>query len=136
MDHQEKLEVAKRIADFDELHVVTVGTPVRPKRQERSRAMCLQRLVVELHGVGVDTLVAEARQADLNKRDIDSVRHARLHLPKRTAFRIEHRFGKDEPLLWIPDVVAGAVRARLTGDDAFFQPLSGCVHEVRLDTPT
>ncbi|WP_409489437.1 hypothetical protein [Amycolatopsis sp. cmx-11-12] len=106
MDHQEKLDVAKRVADFDELHVVTVGTPVRPKRQERGRALCLQRLVVELHGVGVDTLVAEARQADLNKRDVDSVRHARLH------------------------------RARLTGNDAFFQPLSGCVHEVQLDTPT
>ncbi|WP_051173935.1 hypothetical protein [Amycolatopsis orientalis] len=86
MDHQEKLEVAKRIADFDELHVVTVGTPVRPKRQERSRAMCLQRLVVELHGVGVDTLVAEARQADLNKRDIDSVRHAGCTCPSGRLF--------------------------------------------------
>ncbi|MFD5243294.1 hypothetical protein ACFWIW_02060 [Amycolatopsis sp. NPDC058340] len=136
MDHQEKLDVVKRVADFDELHVVTVGTPVRPKRQERSRALCLQRLVVELYGLGVDTLVAEARQADLNNRDIDSIRHARLHLPRGTEFRIEHRFGKDEPLLWISDVVAGAVRARLTGNDSFFQPLSGCVHEVRVDTPT
>ncbi|MFI5559065.1 hypothetical protein ACIA2T_07270 [Amycolatopsis japonica] len=136
MDHQEKLDVVKRVADFDELHVVTVGTPVRPKRQERSRALCLQRLVVELHGAGVDTLVAEARQADLNKRDVDSVRHARLYLPRGTVFRVEHRFGKDEPLLWIADVVAGAVRARLTGSAAFFEPLSGCVHEIRMDTPT
>jgi len=136
MDHQEKLDVAKRVADFDELQVVTVGSPVRPKRQERGRAMCLQRLVTELHSAGVDTLIAEARQADLNKRDIDSVRHARRMLPTGTRFHIKHRVGIDEPLLWIADVVAGAVRARINGTDTFFQQLSSCVHEVQVDTPT
>ncbi len=136
MDHQEKLDVTKRVADFDELQVVTVGSPVRPKRQERGRRLCLQRLVTELHGAGVDTLIAEARQDDLNKRDIDSVRYARRLLPKGTRFQIEHRFGADEPLLWIADVVAGAVRARINGTGTFFQQLSGCVHEVRVDTPT
>jgi hypothetical protein len=136
MDDQEKLDVAKRVADFDELHVVTVGTPVRPRRQERGRALCLQRLVTELHDAGVALLVAEARQADLNARDVATVRQSRFMLPKGTAFRIEHRIGVHEPLLWIADVVAGAVRARIHGTPEFFEPLAGCVHEVQVDTPT
>ncbi|RSD26422.1 DUF3800 domain-containing protein [Amycolatopsis eburnea] len=136
MDHQEKLDVAKRIADFDELHVVTVGTPVRPRRQERGRALCLQRLVTELHDAGVGVLVAEARQADLNARDIATVTATRHRLPAGSRCRIEHRFGADEPLLWISDVVAGAVRARINGTAEFFDPLAGCVHEVQVDTPT
>lgn len=136
MDHQEKLDVAKRIADFDELHVVTIGAPVRPRRQERGRALCLQRLVTELHDAGVRGLVAEARQTDLNARDIATVKATRHMLPQGTQFRIEHRFGADEPLLWISDVVAGAVRARLNGIPDFFEPLAGCVHEVQIDTPT
>jgi hypothetical protein len=136
MDRQEKLDVAKRIADFDELHVVTVGTPVRARRQERGRALCLQRLVTELHDAGVGVLVAEARQADLNARDVATVKVTRFMLPKGTRFRIEHRFGADEPLLWISDVVAGAVRARINGIPDFFEPLAGWVHEVQVDTPT
>uniref|UniRef100_UPI003F498BEB hypothetical protein n=1 Tax=Amycolatopsis sp. CA-082387 TaxID=3239918 RepID=UPI003F498BEB len=136
MDHQEKRDVAKQIADLDELHVVTVGTPVRPRRQERGRALCLKRLVTELHDAGVSMLIAEARQADLNARDLATVKATRFMLPKGTQFRIEHRFGADEPLLWISDVVAGAVRARINGTPDFFEQLAGCVYEVQVDTPT
>jgi hypothetical protein len=39
MAHQEKLDVAKRIAEFDELQLVSVGTPVRSRREKRSRAV-------------------------------------------------------------------------------------------------
>lgn len=134
MDDQEKLAAAKRIADIAEMQIVAVTAPVPLKGQERARALGLQCLVAELHAAGVRFLVAESRQRDLNARDIETVSRARRFvLPKGTDFRIEQRLGAAEPLLWISDVVAGAVRARLTGEERYFEVLAECVIEVRVD---
>uniref|UniRef100_UPI003F49ABA5 hypothetical protein n=1 Tax=Amycolatopsis sp. CA-151526 TaxID=3239921 RepID=UPI003F49ABA5 len=127
-------EVAKRVGDFAEMQLVAVGTPVRPRRQERGRALCLQQLVRELHGAGVDGVIAEGRTSALNARDVRTVQQARHSLPKGAGLRIEHVLGAEEPLLWIPDVVAGAVRAKLHGNPAFFAPLADCVIELQVDT--
>jgi hypothetical protein len=136
MEQQEKLDVAKRIGDFREMHIVTVGTPVLQQKQERGRALCLRQLVMELHSAGVTRLVAEGRQSGLDARDVDTVRRTRQHmLPKGAAIRIEHQRGALEPLLWISDMVAGAVRARMQGNPAFFEPLEHCILEVPVEIP-
>ncbi|MGW7532551.1 hypothetical protein [Amycolatopsis sp. NPDC054798] len=127
-------EAAKRVADFDELHLVAVGTPVPLRRQERGRALCLQRLVSDLHNIGVAHLIAEGRTTALNARDIRAVQQARYALPKGARFRIDHVPGTAEPLLWVADIVAGAVRAKLHGCDACFEPLADCVIEVEVET--
>ncbi|MGC7095873.1 hypothetical protein ACPZ19_14470 [Amycolatopsis lurida] len=62
MDSAQRLDAAKRVADIDELHVVTVGTPVPRRRQERARARCLHRLVTELHGAGCAVGPAQGRR--------------------------------------------------------------------------
>jgi hypothetical protein len=134
MEQQEKIDVAKRIGAFEEMHIVTIGAPVSHQKQERGRALCLHRLVMELHGAGVTRLVAEGRQSSLDALDVDTVRRARQHmLPKGAVFRIEHQRGAREPLLWISDMVAGAIRARIQGNPAFFDSLAHCVVEVPVD---
>ncbi|WP_337825255.1 hypothetical protein [Amycolatopsis sp. A1MSW2902] len=134
MDDAEKLSAAKHVADIAEMQVVTVTAPVPVKGQERARALGLQRLVAELHSAGVRLIVAESRQRDLNTRDIQTVqRIRRIALPKGADIRIEHRLGDAEPLLWISDVVAGAVRARLTGTSRYFASLAECVIELQVD---
>ncbi|GAB3720570.1 hypothetical protein GCM10027598_34230 [Amycolatopsis oliviviridis] len=40
----------------------------------------------------------------------------------------------DEPLLWIPDIVAGAVRARRQGFRDYTDHLAECVIELQVDT--
>ncbi len=115
MSTPQRLAAAKTLADLDGLHVVTVGAPVPAKRQERARAQCLTRLVVELVGYGVTDLWLEARTATLDRRDVTTVTGARHHLPRGTLFRVEHRPGGADALFWAADIVAGAVRAGRSG---------------------
>jgi hypothetical protein len=113
---------------------VTVGTPVPQRRQERARAACLTRLVVELHGLGVGRLLMEARERELNRRDVRTVAGARYALPTSAVFRIDHEFAVNEPLLWAADVVAGAVRSHRLGVHAPRVLLDDCLYEVAIDT--
>ncbi|MGW1043693.1 hypothetical protein [Streptomyces sp. NPDC002547] len=118
-DNAERAELARAVAALDGLHVVAVGAPVRPRRQERARAHCLNLLVCELHGFGVEHLFMEARDQVLNGRDIATVQQARYALPKDAVFRLDHLPGAAEPLLWVADIVAGAVRAEKLGQPQY-----------------
>ncbi|AOP51686.1 hypothetical protein SL103_34265 [Streptomyces lydicus] len=134
MDARQKVRAAQCVAGIDGVHVVTIGSPVPPRKQERARSKCLSRLVAELYSLGVDRLFMEAREAQLNKRDIQTVQSARFVLPKGADFRIEHVHGGQEPLLWVADVVAGACRARQLGEDAYWAALHAVVLEVEVPT--
>ncbi|KAB7833570.1 hypothetical protein FRZ00_33265 [Streptomyces mobaraensis] len=111
--------MARAVAALDGLHVVAVGAPVRPRRQERARAHCLNLLVCELHGFKVGHLFMEARDPVLNARDVATVQQARYALPRDARFRLDHLPGAAEPLLWVADIVAGAVRAEKLGDPRY-----------------
>ncbi|EME51438.1 hypothetical protein [Amycolatopsis decaplanina] len=130
----QKRAVVKQVADFEELHLVAVGTPVPARRQERGRSLCMQRLVMELHALDVCLLVAEGRTTQLDARDVRTVQQSRFSLPQGSAFRVRHVRGADEPLLWIPDIVAGAVRARRQGIPVYADQLGECTIELEVDT--
>lgn len=134
MDPRQQRSAAETVAGLDGFHIVTVGSPVPRKRQERARAMCLTRLVIELHSYSVTELVIESRTAELNSRDISTVRGARFSLPKGSRFHVMHVAGSQEPLLWSADIVAGAVRAHHQGNGAYREKLERCLYEVELDT--
>ncbi|MFF1399349.1 hypothetical protein ACFVZD_36820 [Streptomyces sp. NPDC058287] len=130
-DAAQRDELAHTVAALDGLHVVAVGAPVPPRRQERARAHCLRLLVCELHAFGVEHLVMESRDKVLNSRDVATVRQARYGLPKDAVFRLDHLAGADEPLLWVADIVAGAVRAEKLGDAQY----RGILGEKVIDFP-
>lgn len=134
MDARQQTTASQTVAALDGFHIVTVGTPVPRTRQERARAMCLTRLVAELHSYSVTNLVIESRTVQLNDRDIKTVQGARFSLPAGTRFHVEHVAGSQEPLLWSADIVAGAVRAHHQGNGAYRQKLEHCLYEVELDT--
>lgn len=124
----------KQVAALPGFHVVTIGSPVPQRRQERARAACLGRLVVELHGVGVTQLRMEARESELNQRDVRTVTGARFLLPKGSEFSVDHEFGMREPALWVADLVAGAVRTHRLGDPTCREVLEHCVYEIEVVT--
>lgn len=134
MDTRQQASAAETVAALDGFHIVTVGTPVPRTRQERARAMCLTRLVTELHSYSVTDLVIESRTIQLDARDIETVRGARFSLPKGARFHVVHVPGSREPLLWSADIVAGAVRAHYQGDGTYRRKLEHCLYEVELDT--
>jgi hypothetical protein len=134
MDRHQRAVAAKTVASLEGFHVVTVGTPVPRRRQERVRALCLTSLVRELHGFGVGALVMEGRTPELDQRDVNTVIGARYALPKGEVFRVEHLPGAEEPILWAADVVAGAVRAAKQDRVDLLEILAGCVHEIDVVT--
>lgn len=115
MDDRQRKDAVTTVGSIDGLHLVAVGTPVPLRRQERARSKVLHELVPELHGFGVDRLFMEAREAELNRRDIRTIGQTRRLLPPGSAFHVAHVHGQDEPLLWVADVVAGACRFEQKG---------------------
>lgn len=134
MDTLQRKQASDAVAAIEGLHIIAVGTPVPPRRQERARARCLERLVSELHGYGVENLIMEARAPALNKRDVRTVIGARYALPTGTRFTIEHVKGAEEPLLWVVDVLAGAVRAGHEGNEIYQSILAERIYEIDVDT--
>ncbi|OEJ36381.1 hypothetical protein BGK72_39070 [Streptomyces agglomeratus] len=135
MDHRQRRHAAQLVAVQSGLHVVAVGTPVPKRRQERARSKSLTALVVELHGFEVDQLYIESREAALNKDDISTVARARQTvLPKGTVFRADHVHGRAEPLLWISDIVAGAVHAQRKGDPQYTAMLGDALLDFEVPT--
>ncbi|HWE91368.1 MAG TPA: DUF3800 domain-containing protein [Pseudonocardiaceae bacterium] len=134
LERYQRRTAIKTVADLDGFHVVTIGSPVPSRRQERARAACLTRLVWELHALGVRALHMEARQPELNRRDVRTVLNARFALPGGTDFQVHHRFGVDEPLFWVADIVAGAIRAHRQNDSGWRELLVACLHEVEVPT--
>ena len=95
-----------------------VRAPVAKRHQDRARRLCLEALVWDLRDRGIDELVIETRGLVPDRRDSLAIRDARRAKVASPALR--YRFGrpKDEPLLWIPDAIAGAISA-LEADPAF-----------------
>jgi len=98
----------------EHLVVVRLGGVRAPS--ERRRRVCLRRMLFELVELGVAHVVAESRGSADDRRDrnlLDALR-AQKQIP--SALRLDHMPGPLEPMLWIPDVVAGAITAsRTTG---------------------
>ncbi|SDZ41038.1 hypothetical protein SAMN05216215_107011 [Saccharopolyspora shandongensis] len=132
MTSQEKHNAAKIVAELEGFHIVVVGTPVPRRRQERARALCLGKLVPELHSYGIDRLLMEGRSRALNERGVTTVRGARYELPKGAVFEIEHLPGSSEALLWAADIVAGAVRSSKEGSDNCRELLDARLYQIDL----
>ncbi|NRQ30574.1 hypothetical protein HII36_01765 [Nonomuraea sp. NN258] len=103
--------------------LVIVGAGLARRTQERARRKCMERLLWELGHRHVTDVIFERREPTLDARDRDMIealkgRHAmapRLLAVWRSPF--------DEPLLWLPDVVAGARAAAEAGDTRFWAEL-------------
>ncbi|MFI6496372.1 hypothetical protein [Nonomuraea typhae] len=122
------------VAEMHPVGVVVVGTHLDAKKQERGRRKCLERLFWELGGCHVDNVVLERRHNDLDRRDREMVAALRgCHaIPPR--LRPEWCDPGSEPLLWLPDMVAGARARAERGDDCFWRPIDDEMRVVFVDT--
>lgn len=122
------------VAEFDMAAVVVIGTPMTKRKKERARAVCMETLVVHLAAMGVTHVLLEERTPSLNDRDmklIDAIRGKKL-IP--TGMRIDVGRPSAEPMLWMPDIVAGATGAdRVRGNPQYLDVVRPVV--TRLDIP-
>lgn len=126
--------IASVIISLDTPHTVVVGTPISPQRQERARRLCLERLLYELTALGVSQVWLESRTQSLNARDLTMVAALRSRggIPKSLV--IDFAQPEQEPMLWLPDAIAGAVAGHYRGEAIAFNILRTAVtlHTITL----
>lgn len=96
-------------------HLVVVRAGAVEDRPERRRRKCLERLLLQLELKGVTDVVFESRGKADDQRDRNMLNALRGQKVVSASVRITHVIGRDEPLLWIPDAVCGAVTSSRTG---------------------
>lgn len=114
--------------------VVYVAQPVAKGKQERARSKCLQKTLWDLAGWGVTEVLIESRGAG-DKRDKQSISYARRDgLP--STVRCEFGSPLREPLLWMPDAIAGVTAAHVAGEDSkHFEALPSSLVQVKRFKP-
>jgi len=107
-DSQTRDRMATAVGGLDLATVMAVSTPIDHRRSERARRACLTQLLWELEQRDVGHVLFESRH--------DRNRHDRAHIlamqkARHLAQPLRYDFGGplQEPLLWLPDLVAGAV---------------------------
>ena len=103
------------ISRLPALHMVVIGAPLDPARQERGRRLCLRRTLFELEADGVTQVWLESRTRSLNDKDVAAVDVWRSQHVISHKIRVDHSNPATEPLLWVPDIAAGAMNASEAG---------------------
>jgi hypothetical protein len=123
------------VADLPVLHLTAIATRLDPRRPERARRACLHRLLFELASHGVTLVIMETRTQSLNHKDaaaVDAFRSAQVIGPE---IAVEHGYPSGvngEPLLWVPDIIAGAIGAELDHGDPMPEQLAGLTTRFHL----
>lgn len=123
--------IAGALTDLGLQTVVVAHVDGHRRSPERYRRKCLETLYPLLADHAVRSAVLESRGSDQDAQDRAHIvaLQGRGEVP---GLRISHRRGGDEPLLWIPDAVLGAVatvrRGRASSEECL---LAGAVLVVR-----
>ncbi|MFI5711038.1 hypothetical protein [Kribbella sp. NPDC051620] len=122
--------IAHAISEFNISAVVALGTPVHRAKQERARRCCLECLLCELQVLGVTQAWFESRTNADDQRDRSLVDSARRKGILSRGLSVDFARPLQEPMLWLPDAVAGAVTAAQLGEPRWLLTLSESV-EIR-----
>ena len=93
----------------------------------------MERLLYELDAAGVDQVHLETRTKTLNARDMATVVRLRGVNAISSLLRVDILKPSAEPMLWIPDVVAGAVKAARSGQVEYLSVIESCVEQIEID---
>jgi hypothetical protein len=89
-------------------HHVVIRTAAHEK-PERMRAKAMEHLLIELDKQSVSQVTFESRTPKQDIRDRDVLRTLDSLGRLTVLGRLDHAQGKDEPMVWIPDVICGVV---------------------------
>lgn len=116
-----RLAMLDVMAELGTAVFVAWAYPIGKRRQEEARRRCLTTLLNDLRHEGVSELVIERREdRALNSADRRTILDAKQ--AGLTSLDLLYRFEapKAEPLLWVPDAIAGAVGLHLAGVDSTY----------------
>lgn len=131
-EDKDRLRIAEALGQLDLAHTIVVASPIDPRKQERARRKCFERLLPELAAIGVTRACLETRTAALNGRDRTLVAAMRGSGTLTESLRVEFGDPEAEPLLWIPDVIAGALGAARRGLPRYRDALATVIDEIEV----
>lgn len=92
----------------------------------------MEPFLTSVEEYGCSQLTLESRGPADDKRDrtlLDTMRAKK----QSEALRLDHRPGPEEPLLWIPDALCGAIMAARVGDERWLEEIVGQIHLAEID---
>jgi hypothetical protein len=129
-DNRRMLSI-KTIATLPALHVVVVRAAADECSERRRRRLCLRRLLCELDQAGVVQVILERRQRRQDQADSQLLSALRAAKAVSSGLHMEHAAGTGEPLLWLPDFVAGAAGAAYRGAHSYLDQLTGLINMLK-----
>lgn len=122
--------VTEGVAALPLQHVVVIRDGRDSESVERRRRHCLERMLFELDALRIGIATFESRGSADDKRDRDMLDALRARKIVSKDLRIAHTPGRKDALLWVPDVVCGAVTQQRTGDGSYLGIISTQVHVI------
>lgn len=116
--------IVETIASVDSMQMIITHRSAPSRKTERFRRKCLEQMYYELSDMQIQDVTLESRQKVQNKKDKEHI-VALQGQGQCTGLRIQHVRGGDDPLLWIPDAVLGALNSAHLGNDQFWVPIQG-----------
>lgn len=127
-----RTKIAGAVGGLDLAATVVIGTPLAKSKQERARRKCLETLLPNLEAMGVTHVVMEERTPSLVEADKKMLLAIRGKKLITRAIHVETARPKDEPMLWLPDAIAGAFGAARDGGRTDWMDLIGRVEQIEV----
>lgn len=119
-------DIVRAVAALEPMSVVITHLSARQAKTERFRRKCLEDLYHEMVSMEIFDLTLETRSRAQDSKDRAHIVALQSQgLDKR--LRLGHSRGGDEPLLWIADIVLGAINSAHLGEPAYLNELSPTV---------
>lgn len=125
-------KIVETLSGIDSIQAIITHRSEASRKTERYRRKCLEQLYFELPQMQVHQVTLESRQKDQNRKDIEHI-VALQGQGQSPGIRLQHVRGGDDPLLWIPDAVLGALNSMHLGDEQYWEKLHD---KVVLHRPT
>ena len=119
------------VTAMDIAHIAVIGRAAR--REERARRKCLEVLLPELDRCEVSSAVLESRQRRKDKLDHALVGACRSKRLISQRLQVLFSPGAAEPLLWLPDIVGGAIHLAETGYSEYVKLIGEKLRVVEID---
>jgi hypothetical protein len=132
-DERRRRKLVNEVAALDGVGLIIVRNGLPGEKDERRRRLCGERMYYELQQRGVQNAVFESRGPADDRRDrthLDTLKASRK-IPG--SFRVNHLAGRIEPLLWVPDILCGALSQARTGNDTYMERLGEMVDIITLE---
>jgi hypothetical protein len=117
-----RVDLVGAVSRLPHTGAIIIGTGMASGRQERARRKCIEQLLHELISRSIASIVFERRHAELDARDRALITALRRRHALPGSLQATWLAAADEPLLWLPDIVAGAASLAETGDGTYWEP--------------